>query len=62
MATPEEAICTALGTNFDPDKVLDWSNDDTTNQVGWLQITYDGDPGLSQEAIVVEIIDGSTED
>ncbi len=58
MATLEEAISVALGiAGFDPAKITGWANDPET---GWLRLEYDGDPGVSQTSLIVQIADVST--
>jgi hypothetical protein len=53
MASPEAAIATALGNNFEPGQILAWTNDPNTGQ---LQLVCDSS-GLVSENITVAVID-----
>lgn len=59
MASPEEAIATALGFGTDPTKILAWTNHENTGQ---LKLIYDGPEPVTSENITVLVLDAHADE
>jgi hypothetical protein len=59
MASPEEAISTALGNLMDPSKILAWTNDLSTGQ---LKIIYDGPEPVTSENTTVIVLNAHADE
>ena len=59
MASPEEAIATALGYSTDPNKILAWTNDLSTGQ---LKIIYDGPEPVTSENVTVLVLNAHADE
>jgi len=59
MASPEEALATAIGSSMDPEKVLAWTNHETTGQ---LKLIYDGPEPVTSVNITVLVLNAHADE